>query len=107
MIINSAEEYGYDLFGQCIKCTIEEKIEDTFVTLSLNILGVIYSVQVPKHEMADPKNVKDAWTQLIRDFGVCHMLGQSKRVQDGHRDLTEEEQKMLEEQEKKGLKLIV
>lgn len=90
-------DIGMDLMVQCIKFNVEEKIEDPHITLSLNILGIVYSVQVPKHEANDPHNIKCAWEQLIQDFGVMHMMGQSKRVQDGHRDLTEEESKIMEE----------
>lgn len=90
-------EIGMDLIVQCIKFNVEDNLEDPHITLSLNILGIIYSVQVPKHEANDPHNIKCAWEQLIQDFGVMHMMGQSKRVQDGHRDLTEEELKIMEE----------
>lgn len=107
------EEIGIDKFVQCVKFTSEDKLENTFITLSLNVLGIIYSVQVPKIEANDPKNIEDAWSQLIHDFGVMHMMGQSKRIQDGSRELTEEEHKMLEakrapknRKERRALKLI-
>lgn len=86
---------GMDLVSQCIKFDVQ--MLEIQTTLSLNVLGVVYSVTVPTHEMTDPKNVEDAWKALIQDFGVFHMLGQSKRVQDGHREATEEELKMKEE----------
>lgn len=94
------EEIGIDLFVQCVKFTSEDKLENPYITLTLNVLGVLYSVQVPKTEADDPENIKQAWQQLIQDFGVMHMLGQSKRVQDGSRELTEEEIKLMEAQKK-------
>lgn len=107
------EEIGIDLFVQCVKFTSEDKIENPYITLSLNVLGIIYSLQIPKHESNDPENIKAAWQQLIHDFGVMHMLGQSRRVQDGSRELTEDEQKIVEakkapknRKERRALKLI-
>lgn len=94
------EEIGMDLFVQCVKFKAEDKLENTFITVTLNVLGVLYSVQVPKHEANDPKAIHDAWAQLIQNFGVMHMMGQTKRVQDGSRELTEEEQKILEASKK-------
>lgn len=90
------EELGLDLLVQCIKVKSEDLLENTFITLTLNMMGICYSVQVPKHEADDPKNITDAWTQLIHDFGVYHMLGQSKRIQDGVRELTPEEMAIIE-----------
>lgn len=88
-------ETGMDFMVQCI--TFDADIQEITTRISLNILGVVYSVDVPTHELSDPNNVKSAWRQLIRDFGVYHLMGQDRRVQDGHRDLTEEESKVLEE----------
>lgn len=85
---------GMDLVSQIIK--FDAEVGEITTVLSLNVLGVIYSVSVPTHEMSEPKNVEDAWKALIQDFGVFHMLGQSKRVIDGSRELTEEEIKLLE-----------
>jgi hypothetical protein len=87
-------ELGMDLMVQCIKFTVEDKLENPYITLGLNVLGVIYSVNVPKHEADDAHNIKCAWEALIKDFGVMHMMGQSKRIQDGHRELNEEELKV-------------
>lgn len=90
-----AEEIGIDLLVQCIKVNYEEKPEDTFVTLSLNVLGVIYYATISKYEVDDFHNVQDCWKALIEQFGFCHMMGQSKRVQDGKRDLTADEKAIL------------
>lgn len=107
------EEIGIDCFVQCVKFTAEDKIENTYITLTLNVLGIMYSVKVPKHEADDPKNIQDAWGQLISDFATFHMLGQSKRIQDGNRDLTEDEVKILEadltpknRKQRRALKLV-
>lgn len=89
-------EKGMDLVVQCIK--FDAEVGEVTTILTLNILGVIYSVSVPTHEMSEEKNLEDAWKQLIRDFGVCHLLGQSKRVIDGHRDATEGELKIMEDE---------
>lgn len=88
-------EKGMDLMVQCIK--FDADIGEVQTVLSLNILGIVYSVSVPTHEMSEESNLEAAWKALIQDFGVFHMLGQSKRVQDGRRELTEEESKALEE----------
>lgn len=98
---------GLNLFGQCIDFKVDEKLEDTFVTFKMNIMDICYSVQVPKHEMDDINNVRSAWKQLIQDFGIRHLLGQSKVIQSGNRDLTDEEIKAQEKQKKKsGLVLL-
>ena len=107
------EEIGMDLFVQCVKFAAEDKIENPYITVSLNVLGIIYSCQVPKTESNDPENIKAAWSQLIKDFGVMHMMGQSKRIQDGSRELTEDEIMFLEgdktpknRKQKRALKII-
>jgi hypothetical protein len=91
------EEIGIDNFVQCVKFTVSERLEDPFIILNLNVLGVIYGVKVPKHEAGDPQNITDAWKQLISEFGVFHLLGQSKRIQHGSREETEGEAKVREE----------
>lgn len=88
-------EKGIDLLVQCIK--FDADIGEVTTVLSLNVLGIVYSVSVSTHEMSEESNLEAAWKALIQDFGTFHMLGQSKRVQDGHRELTEEESKALEE----------
>jgi hypothetical protein len=90
------EEIGMDQLVQCIKFKAQDNLEDTFVTITLNILGIMYSVRVPKHEADSVKNIQDAWAQVIQDFGVYHTLGHSKKIQHGSRDLTDEEQKIID-----------
>ncbi len=91
------EEIGIEQFVQCVKFAAEDKIENTYVTLTLNVLGILYSVQVPKHEADNEQNIIDAWRQNIQEMGIWHLMGQKKRVIDGHRELTEGEQKAKEE----------
>ena len=86
---------GMDLMSQCIK--FDAEIGEVTTVMSLNVLGIVYSVSVPTHEMTEPSNLEAAWKALIQDFGVFHMLGQSRRVQDGSREMTEGEIKALEE----------
>lgn len=88
-------EAGMDYMVQCIKFNVVDELENPYVTLQLNVLGVIYGANVPKHELQE-QNVKDAWKQIIQEFGVMHMKGQSYKVQDGSRELTDEEYKILE-----------
>lgn len=87
-------EVGIDLMVQCISFNVEPGEIET--KLSLNIMGIIYSVTVPTHELSDPKNIKDSWSQLINDFSVFHLLGQTKRIQDGNRELEDDELAILE-----------
>ncbi len=98
---------GYNLFGQCVHMRVDEKLEDTFATFKLNVMGVLYSLRVPKHEMNDINNVRSAWTQLLQEFAIRHELGQSKAFHDGSRDLTEEEVKARDEQKKKSGLILV
>ena len=107
------EDIGMDLFVQCVTFKAEDKLENPYVTVTLNVLGVMYSVQVPKLEANDPENIKAAWSQLIKDFGVFHMLGQSRRIQDGNRELNEVEISAIEaakakraRKEERKLKLV-
>lgn len=88
-------EQALDIFVECVKFSVEEKLEDPFITLRMNVLGVIYGATMPKHEI-NQENVKQCWKQIIEQFGIYHMLGQNKRVVDGSRDLTDEEQRLLE-----------
>ena len=98
---------GYNLFGACIEMKVEEKLEDTFATFKLIVLGICYSARVPKHEMNDINNVRSAWAQLIQEFGIRQELGQSKHFHEGNRDLTEEEIKARDDMNKKsGLILL-
>lgn len=89
-------EAGMDVMVQCIKFNVIDGLESPFVTLQLNVLGVIYGANVPKHELQE-QNIKDAWKQIVQEFGIMHMKGQSSKIQDGSRDLTDEEYKILEE----------
>ena len=91
------EEVGIDTFVHCVKFTVSERLEDPFIILNLNVLGIIYGVKVPKHEAGDLNNISDAWKQLITEFGIYHTLGQSKRIQHGSREETEGEAKAREE----------
>lgn len=88
------EEIGIDQFVQCVKFKADEKLEDTFITLTLNVLGILYSVQVPKHEAHIESNIADAWRQNIQEMGIWHLLGQNKRIQQGSRELTDEEKEL-------------
>lgn len=98
---------GLNMFGYCIDFKVEEKLEDTFVTFKMNILDICYSVQVPKHEMDNIQNVRDAWAQLIHDFAIRHAIGNNKVYTDGSRDLTEEELKVKESAKKKSNLILV
>lgn len=95
--INTAEEMGWEIVGQSLNIRVEEKLEDTFATFTLNFMGIAYSCQVPKHEMNDPKNWRDAWGQLLSECALKHAMGNQKLYKDGSRDLTESELKMMEE----------
>lgn len=88
-------EQGMDFLVQCIKFNIIDEIDKPHIILQLNILGIIYGVMVPKHEINE-KNIQDAWKQVIEQFGVMHLKGQKYNIQDGSRDLTDEEYKILE-----------
>jgi hypothetical protein len=83
-----------DMMVQCIKFDVIE--DELSSTLQLNVLGIVYSASMPKHETSDAKNVSDCWQQLIQSFGICHMLGQKGNIQHGSRELTEEESEILE-----------
>ena len=97
-LIDTPEKMGWELLGQSLNCRVEEKLEDTFATFTLNFLGVAYSLQVPKHEMNDPNNWRDAWGQLLSEVAIKQELGAQKFFKDGSRDLTDEELKILEAQ---------
>ena len=97
MIIDTPEKMGWEILGQAFNLKVEEKIENTYATFTLNFLGVAYSLQVPKHEMNDPKNWRDAWGQLLTEVGIKQELGAAKFFKHGSRELTEEESKALEE----------
>lgn len=103
-IIDTPEKMGWELLGQCLNLKVEEKLENTFATFTLNFLGVAYSLQVPKHEMNDPKNWRDAWGQLITEVAIKHELGASKFFKDGSRDLTDVEMRIMEESRAKDEK---
>lgn len=88
-------EIGMEQVVQCIKFDVIET--ELTKTIQLNVLGIIYSVNIPKHEATDPKNIYDAWMQLIHSFGVCHTLGQKGNIQHGSREISEEEMKLIED----------
>lgn len=92
---NEIIEQALDIFVECVKFSVEDNLQDPFITLRMNVLGVVYGATMPKHEI-NSDNVKQCWKQIIEQFGVYHMLGQNKRVVDGNRDLTDEEQRILE-----------
>lgn len=88
-------EAGMDMMVQCINFNVVDELDKPYVTLQLNVLGIIYGANIPKHEL-QKSNVDDAWKQIIQEFGVMHMMGQSKKVQDGSRELTDEEHQIIE-----------
>lgn len=92
---NQIIEQALDIFVECVKFSVEDNLQDPFITLRMNVLGIVYGATMPKHEI-NSDNVKQCWKQIIEQFGVYHMLGQNKRVVDGSRDLTDEEQRILE-----------
>lgn len=89
-------EIGMDIMVQCIKFNVIDEIDKPHIILQLNVLGIIYGVMVPKHEINE-KNIQDAWKQVVEQFGVMHMKGQKYNIQDGSRDLTDEEYHALEQ----------
>ena len=89
-------EIGMEQVVQVIKFNVVDEIDKPHVILQLNVLGIIYGVMVPKHELTQ-QNIIDAWKQIITQFGVMHLKGQKHNIQDGSRDLTDEEYKILEE----------
>lgn len=105
-IIDSPEKMGWELIGQAINIRVDEKLENTFATFTLNFMGIAYSCQVPKHELNDPNNWRDAWGQLIQDCAVRHAMGNQKLYQDGSRELTEDEMKAKEAKKKSHLEII-
>lgn len=88
-------EQALDLFVECVKFSVEDNLQDPYITLRMNMMGIIYGATMPKHEV-NSDNVKQCWRQIIEQFATYHLLGQSKRVIDGSRELTEEEHKLLE-----------
>lgn len=88
-------EKGMDVMVQLIKFDVEQN--DIQTTLRLNVLGVIYGATMPTSETNDPKNIEDCWKQIAEQFGVMHIMGQKYNIQHGSRELTEQEQQMLEE----------
>ena len=66
-------EVGMDIMVQCIKFNVIDELDKPHITLQLNILGVLYGVQVPKHEIQE-NNIIDAWKQIIEQFGVMLSL---------------------------------
>lgn len=89
-------EIGMEQVVQVIKFNIVDELDKPHIILQLNVLGIIYGVQVPKSEINE-KNMIDAWKQIITQFGVMHLKGQKHNIQDGSRDLTDEEYKIIEE----------
>ena len=88
-------DIGMTLVAQCFKFDVKDELESTDIRISINFLGIIYSVIVPKLEANDEKNIQDAYKQLIEMIGVCHMMGQKANIRDGSRKLTDEEAKIL------------
>lgn len=88
-------EIGMEQVVQVIKFNVVDEIDKPHVILQLNVLGIIYGVMVPKHELNE-QNINDAWKQVIVQFGVMHLKGQKHNIQDGSRDLTDEEYKIIE-----------
>lgn len=95
-LIDTPEKMAWELFGQSFGVKVTEKLEDTYATFTLNFLGISYSLQVPKHEMNDSSNWRDAWGQLLTEVAIRHEMGASKVFKHGSRELTEEETKVLE-----------
>ena len=89
-------ELGMEQVVQVIKFNVIDELDKPHIVLQLNVLGIVYGVMVPKHEI-NQKNIIDAWTQVITQFGIMHMKGQKYNIQDGSRDLTDEEYKIIEE----------
>lgn len=89
-------EIGMDLVVQIIKFEVDDKLEDTFITLKLKVLDIVYSVCVPKHEATDPKNIRDGWSQLIEMFVIRHGMGNKQVYQEGSRKLTDQELELLD-----------
>lgn len=87
-------DIGMDKVTQIIKFDVIE--EELTKVISLNVLGIIYSVTVPAHECSDPKNIGDAWDQLLQSFGVCHLMGQKSNITHGSRELSDEEIALIE-----------
>lgn len=100
-LIDTPEKMGWELLGQCFNLRVEEKLENTYATFTLNFLGVAYSLQVPKHEMNEPKNWRDAWGQLLAEVAIKHELGAQKFFKDGSRELSDIEMQLLEDQDAK------
>lgn len=97
LVIDTPEKMGWELLGQAFNLRVEEKLENTYATFTLNFIGVAYSLQVPKHEMNDPNNWRDAWGQLLSEIAIKHEMGASKFFKDGTREATEGELKAKEE----------
>ena len=91
-------EKALDLFVECVKFSVEDNLQDPHITLRMNMMGIIYGATISKHEI-NSDNVTQCWRQIIEQFATYHLLGQSKRVIDGSRELTEAEIKTLEESE--------
>ena len=107
------EEIALDLFVQCVKFECIDKLENPFIELKMNVLGLIYGVQIPKNEIT-PENVKEGWKQVIEQLGVAQMLGVRKTYVDGSRELSESELALMEKadekrkrKEERKLKLLV
>lgn len=87
-------DIGMDLTSQLFKFNVIQ--EELSTIIQLNVLGIVYSVNMPTSETNDEKNVKDAWKQALETFGVAHMLGQKGHIQHGSRDLDDSELKLIE-----------
>lgn len=95
LLIDTPEKMGWELLGQSLNVRVEEKLENTYATFTLNFMGIAYSCEVPKHEMNDAKNWRDAWGQLLGEVALKHAMGNKMLYKDGSRELTEEEKSIL------------
>ena len=103
MLIDTPEKLGWEILGNALNLRVEEKLEDTYATFTLNFMGIAYSLQVPKHEMQDASNWRAAWGQLIQDCALRHAMGNQKLYKHGSREMTEDEAKALEDSKPSSL----
>lgn len=84
----TAEQTGIELLGRCIETYVEDNPNETFVKPTLKIMGITYSVQVPRDE-ANLKGFVDAYLQIIELFGATHLSGQATRVKNQGLEISE------------------
>lgn len=102
---------GINMLGHCVDCSVEVPIDAPHHIFKLKILDIIYSVSVPSHEAVTEDGAKSAWEHLLQQFFLRHSLGNNKLYSHGERELTEEEQAMLQgkrpdKKERRTLKLV-